>query len=75
VPATADTTPDAVSPASEPRPVCATCGATPADDESTALARITWSHGVEHGHEVWTCDTCSRRHLRSIEGKLDPTWW
>lgn len=51
---------------------CATCGATPADP---ALARLTWARGTENGHEVWTCDTCSRRHLRSIEGKLDSSWW
>jgi len=25
--------------------------------------------------DVWTCDTCSRTHLRSIEGKLDSAWW
>ena len=62
-------------PAPEPRPVCATCGAVPADDEAAALARITWARGVENGRDVWTCDTCSRRHLRSIEGKLDSAWW
>ena len=56
-------------------PVCATCGATPADDEAAARARLTWSRGTENGREVWTCDACSRRHLRSIEGKLDPSWW
>ena len=52
--------------------VCATCGATPRDE---ALARLTWSRGTENGREVWTCDACSRRHLRSIEGKLDSAWW
>ena len=67
--------PDAGPPASEPRPVCATCGATPADDDAAALARITWARGVENGRDVWTCDVCSRRHLRSIEGKLDSSWW
>jgi hypothetical protein len=51
---------------------CAMCGATPDD---MALARLTWARGTENGHEVWTCDTCSRRHLRSIEGKLDSSWW
>ena len=51
---------------------CATCG-TSAEDE--ALARLTWSRGTENGREVWTCDQCSRRHLRSIEGKLDSAWW
>ena len=66
---------DAGSTASEPRPVCATCGTTPVDDDAAALARITWARGVENGRDVWTCDTCSRRHLRSIEGKLDSAWW
>ncbi|GIL36268.1 hypothetical protein [Phycicoccus sp. DTK01] len=61
--------------AGEERPVCATCGSTPADPEAAALARLTWSRGTENGREVWTCAACSRRHLRSIEGKLDPAWW
>lgn len=56
-------------------PVCATCGATPPDADAAALARLTWSRGTESGREVWTCDACSRRHLRSIEGKLDSAWW
>ena len=51
---------------------CSTCGGHPKDD---ALARLTWSRGTEGGREVWTCDSCSRRHLRSIEGKLDSAWW
>ena len=53
-------------------PVCATCGRM-ADDESAA--RLTWVFGVEKGRQVWTCDHCSRDNLRSIEGKLDSTWW
>ena len=52
--------------------VCATCGAVPTDE---GLARLTWARGVENGRDVWTCETCSRRHLRSIEGKLDSSWW
>ena len=55
--------------------VCATCGAAPRDHEAAALARLTWTHGTEAGREVWTCEACSRRHLRSIEGKLDSSWW
>jgi hypothetical protein len=66
---------DAASAASVPAPVCATCGAVPPDDAAAALARVTWARGVENGRDVWTCDTCSRRHLRSIEGKLDSAWW
>jgi hypothetical protein len=52
--------------------LCATCGAAPEDE---ALARLTWARGVENGRDVWTCDRCSRQHLRSIEGKLDSSWW
>ena len=52
--------------------VCATCGASP-DDPS--LAALTWTRGTENGRDVWTCDRCSRQHLRSIEGKLDSAWW
>jgi DNA-directed RNA polymerase subunit RPC12/RpoP len=52
--------------------VCGTCGRTP-QDESTA--RLTWGLGVEQGRRVWTCEECSRRYLRSMEGKLDSTWW
>ncbi|MFQ6170004.1 hypothetical protein ACK8HX_00225 [Oryzobacter sp. R7] len=55
--------------------VCATCGTTPVDDEARALARSTWARGTEHRRRVWTCPHCSREHLRSIEGKLDSSWW
>jgi RNase P subunit RPR2 len=54
--------------------VCATCDrrATPQEQPQ---ARLTWAGGVEGGAVVWTCDRCSREHLRSIEGKLDSPWW
>ena len=54
--------------------VCAVCGHTPAAAEGEQ-ARLTWARGVERGRAVWTCDRCSREHLRSIEGKLDSAWW
>ncbi len=54
--------------------VCAVCGRAPAAGEG-AQARLTWARGVEHARVVWTCDRCSRKHLRSIEGKLDSAWW
>jgi hypothetical protein len=59
---------------SEPQvlPVCASCGATATD---AARAALTWARGTENGREVWTCERCSREHLRSIEGKLDSAWW
>jgi len=52
--------------------VCATCGRT-AEDESAV--RLAWARGREKGREIWTCDVCCREHLRSIEGKIDYTWW
>jgi hypothetical protein len=52
--------------------VCATCGKT-APAEGAAL--ITWVRGLEDGRQVWSCEACSREHLRSIEGKLDTAWW
>jgi Zn-finger protein len=53
--------------------VCATCGAVaPA---VTGAAPLTWSVAVEDGRRVWTCDRCARDHLRSIEAKLDRSWW
>lgn len=55
--------------------VCGSCGAAPAGQDATARARLTWSFGVERGRGGWTCVDCSRRHLRSIEGKLDSSWW
>lgn len=51
--------------------VCGTCGAM----EVQALAATTWARGTERGRPVWTCLSCSRTHLRSIEGKLDSDWW
>jgi hypothetical protein len=54
------------------QPVCGTCGRTAPIDGS---ALLTWSRGTENGQDVWTCDVCSREHLRSIEGKLDSGWW
>ena len=67
--------------------VCATCGATvradadagapgnAAEADPVAVARLTWTRGTERGNVVWTCDRCSRAHLRSIEAKLDQAWW
>jgi hypothetical protein len=53
-------------------PVCGTCGRAAS---SVGLAQVTWARGSENGRDVWTCDQCSRAHLRSIEGKLDSAWW
>jgi hypothetical protein len=65
--------------------VCTTCGAAAGAEgvdapgasraDLIAAARLTWTRGTERGQVVWTCDTCSRAHLRSIEAKLDRDWW
>ncbi len=54
--------------------VCATCGREPGESER-ASAAVTWVRGLERGRVMWTCTECSRRYVRSIEGKLDSEWW
>ncbi|WP_143074928.1 hypothetical protein [Streptomyces mangrovisoli] len=55
----------------EPRPlVCARCGI-----PAPGPAPITWTCSVENGGRRYFCDRCSRDHLRSIEGRLDSSWW
>jgi len=36
---------------------------------------LTWSTAVENGRQRRYCDTCSREHLRAMEGKLDSEYW
>ena len=49
---------------------CAFCG-TQAPEAET----LTWTTAVENGRRRSFCDTCSRTHLRAMEGKLDSGWW
>jgi hypothetical protein len=53
-----------------PYPICSTCGAVAAEEMP-----LTWSAAVEGGRRQWTCDRCAREHVRSIEAKLDSSWW
>ncbi|KUM77825.1 hypothetical protein [Streptomyces griseorubiginosus] len=54
----------------EARPlVCARCGRRAGGPEPT------WTLSVENGVRQYICDTCSREHLRAIEGRLDSAWW
>ena len=50
---------------------CSSCGRV----TSRAEALLSWSRGTERGRTTWTCGSCSRDHVRSIESKLDPAWW
>ncbi|MGZ4602750.1 MAG: hypothetical protein ACXV0U_04030 [Kineosporiaceae bacterium] len=58
------------APATQPHPTCSTCGAIAAD-----AVPVTWSAAVEGARRHWTCDRCAREHVRSIEAKLDSSWW
>jgi hypothetical protein len=49
---------------------CDFCGTQAEDDETLA-----WTTSVENGRQRTYCVTCSREHLRAIEGKLDNEWW
>ncbi len=49
---------------------CDLCGT-----EASGAATLTWTTGVENGRRRAYCDTCSRTHLRAMEGKLDSAWW
>jgi len=50
---------------------CDFCGRQEADDAAT----LTWTISVENGRRRVYCDTCSRTHLRAMEGKLDSEFW
>ena len=57
----------------DPVPRCDFCGAS-APGGATEPP-LTWSTAVENGRSRVFCETCSREHLRAIEGKLDSEWW
>jgi hypothetical protein len=50
---------------------CDFCGTTDAAEDPP----LTWTTSVENGRRRVYCATCSREHLRAIEGKLDSEWW
>jgi hypothetical protein len=55
-------------------PTCDFCGTHPPADQVGTLP-LTWTTAVEKGQQRVYCATCSREHLRAIEGKLDSEWW
>ncbi len=50
---------------------CDYCGRSEQDEAAT----LRWSTSVEGGRRRRYCETCSREHVRSMEGKLDPEHW
>ncbi|MDN4163579.1 hypothetical protein [Nocardioides abyssi] len=55
----------------QPARTCAWCGR----QETDPVRTLTWTMAVERGRTRSFCDTCSREHLRSMEGKLDSEHW
>ncbi|GGU72151.1 hypothetical protein ABZ926_32925 [Streptomyces litmocidini] len=49
--------------------VCARCGKT------TETLPLTWTCSVENGRRQYFCEECARANIRSIEGRLDSSWW
>ena len=50
---------------------CDFCGR----QEPEGAATLAWTVSVENGRRRHYCDTCSREHVRSMEGKLDSEFW
>ncbi|MDN4174916.1 hypothetical protein QWY28_18280 [Nocardioides sp. SOB77] len=50
---------------------CGWCGRTEPDPARS----LSWTTAVERGRARVYCDTCSREHLRAMEGKLDSEHW
>jgi hypothetical protein len=59
----------------EPAPTCDFCGTTATEAGPVDGLPLTWTVAVENGRRRVFCATCSRDHLRAIEGKLDSEWW
>ena len=49
---------------------CTLCGR---EGQGTAL--LTWSSATGPRGTTWTCECCTRLHLRAMEAKLDEEHW
>ena len=57
---------------------CTICGrvADLAEDGDPPLGWCADLVEIRGGHQTrWICPGCTRSHVRSIEAKLDQTWW
>lgn len=53
---------------------CHTCGRAGTDLPLTPP--LTWTLQItEIGRRQWLCDVCTRANVRSIEARLDESWW
>jgi hypothetical protein len=69
--------------------ICVRCGRAPSGDGpvgsapnqtspsvQTAAVTAGWLREVgADGAVTWVCPDCVRRHIRSIEARLDDAWW
>ncbi len=53
---------------------CVLCG-TVAETEAPDEIPLGWSLSTSPRGRVLTCPKCVREHVRSIEAKLDESWW
>lgn len=49
---------------------CSRCGR-----RAEGAELLTWSSATGRGGTTWTCEACTRRHLRAMEAKLDEEHW
>ena len=49
---------------------CSGCG-----HQAEGAALLTWSSATGPRGTTWTCEACTRRHLRAMEAKLDEEHW
>ena len=58
------------APADESAAVCGVCGTS-----VQGPAPLTWSSSRGPRGTAWTCELCTRTHLRAMEAKLDEEHW
>ncbi len=49
---------------------CSLCGR-----QAEGAALLTWASAAGPRGTTWTCQTCTRAHLRAMEAKLDEEHW
>ncbi len=54
---------------------CDFCGRQEPETPDGNAATLSWTISVENGRRRTYCDSCSRTHLRAMEGKLDSEYW
>jgi len=45
------------------------------DRQALGPAPLGWSSATDRHGTTWTCESCTRQHLRAMEAKLDEEFW